>query len=277
MRIPPLFVFLCFSTVGLTQGQDNAEPQRVGNLLVALSAVSTPASQGRFEIPSDRYWVVTEVNFRNVGKLVVCADFVSTLKAEYGLVARGTVPNSLAEVAAATISELLPGEEAQQRFIFNLKRGADPLELTVETANYGARCGDRLPQSIVRSARFPIRGVSSPKKADYAVLPAAVPVRCAAGGAYRIGGGVSQPTVIFKVEPEYSEEARKAKFQGTVVMFIVVDEHGNPCDVSVIRPLGLGLDQKAIEAVEKWRFNPGKKDGKPVPVQTTIEVNFRLL
>ena len=97
------------------------------------------------------------------------------------------------------------------------------------------------------------------------------------GGAYRIGGGVSPPAVIFKVEPEYSEEARKAKFQGTVVLFIVVDEHGNPRDLKVIRPLGLGLDQKAIEAVEKWRFNPGKKDGKPVAVQATIEVNFRLL
>jgi protein TonB len=97
------------------------------------------------------------------------------------------------------------------------------------------------------------------------------------GGAYRIGGGVSPPTVVFKVEPEYSEEARKAKFQGTVVLFVVVDEKGNPKDLRVIRPLGLGLDQKAIEAVEKWRFNPGKKDGKPVPVQATIEVNFRLL
>lgn len=97
------------------------------------------------------------------------------------------------------------------------------------------------------------------------------------GGAYRIGGGVSPPSVIFKVEPEYSEEARKAKFQGTVVLFVIVDEHGNPKDLRVIRPLGLGLDQKAIEAVEKWKFSPGKKDGKPVPVQATIEVNFRLL
>ena len=97
------------------------------------------------------------------------------------------------------------------------------------------------------------------------------------GGAYRIGGGVSAPTVLFKVEPEYSEEARKAKFQGTVVLFVVVDEHGNPTQLKVIRPLGLGLDQKAIEAVEKWKFSPGKKDGKPVAVQATIEVNFRLL
>jgi protein TonB len=97
------------------------------------------------------------------------------------------------------------------------------------------------------------------------------------GGAYRIGGGVSAPTILFKVEPEYSEEARKAKFQGTVVLAVIVDEHGNPRDIRVQRPLGLGLDQKAVEAVEKWRFSPGKKDGKPVAVQAVIEVNFRLL
>ncbi len=97
------------------------------------------------------------------------------------------------------------------------------------------------------------------------------------GGAYRIGGGVSPPSVIYKVEPEYSEEARKAKFQGTVLLFVVVDEHGNARDIRILRPLGLGLDQKAIEAVQKWKFSPGKKDGKPVPVQAQIEVNFRLL
>ncbi len=97
------------------------------------------------------------------------------------------------------------------------------------------------------------------------------------GGAYRIGGGVSPPSIIYKVEPEYSEEARKAKFQGSVLLFVVVDEYGNPRDIKILRPLGLGLDQKAIEAVEKWKFSPGKKDGKPVPVQAQIEVNFRLL
>jgi periplasmic protein TonB len=97
------------------------------------------------------------------------------------------------------------------------------------------------------------------------------------GGAYRIGGGVSPPSILYKVEPEYSEEARKAKFQGTVLLFVVVDEKGNPRDIKILRPLGLGLDQKAVEAVEKWKFTPGKKDGKPVPVQAQIEVNFRLL
>jgi len=97
------------------------------------------------------------------------------------------------------------------------------------------------------------------------------------GGVYKIGGGVSSPSLIYKVEPEYSEEARKAKFQGTVLLYVEVDEQGKPRNIRVIRPLGLGLDQKAIEAVEKWKFSPGKKDGKPVAVQAQIEVNFRLL
>jgi len=65
--------------------------------------------------------------------------------------------------------------------------------------------------------------------------------------------------------------------RGSVLGIVVVDEKGNPRDLKVIRALGLGLDQKAIEAVEKWRFKPGMKDGRAVPVQATIEVNFRLL
>jgi len=97
------------------------------------------------------------------------------------------------------------------------------------------------------------------------------------GGPFRIGGGVSAPQLVFKVEPEYSEEARKAKFQGTVVLYVVVDEKGVPRDLKVVRPLGLGLDQKAIEAVQKWKFKPGLKDGHPVAVSAQIEVNFRLL
>jgi protein TonB len=97
------------------------------------------------------------------------------------------------------------------------------------------------------------------------------------GGVYRVGGGVSQPVPIFRVEPEYSEEARKAKFSGICVLQIVVDERGEPTNFKVVRPLGLGLDEKAIEAVKKWRFKPAMKDGRPVAVLATVEVNFRLL
>jgi periplasmic protein TonB len=97
------------------------------------------------------------------------------------------------------------------------------------------------------------------------------------GGVFRVGGGVSAPTLLSKIEPEYSEEARKAKFQGTVVLYCEVTERGICQNVKVLRALGLGLDEKAIEAVKKWKFRPGVKDGKPVTVAATIEVNFRLL
>ena len=97
------------------------------------------------------------------------------------------------------------------------------------------------------------------------------------GGAYRIGGDVSAPVLVTKVEPEYSEEARKAKYSGTVLLSIVVDANGLPRDIHIIRPLGLGLDEKAIEAVSKWRFRPGMKGGHAVATQAQVEVNFRLL
>lgn len=97
------------------------------------------------------------------------------------------------------------------------------------------------------------------------------------GGVYKIGGEVSQPVLISKVEPEYSEEARKAKYSGTVLLSIVVDANGLPHNIHVVRPLGLGLDEKAIEAVMKWRFRPALKGGKSVAVQAQVEVNFRLL
>jgi TonB family protein len=97
------------------------------------------------------------------------------------------------------------------------------------------------------------------------------------GGVYRIGGDVSAPQIITKVEPEYSEEARKAKYQGVVMLSIVVDANGIPRDIKVVRPLGLGLDEKAIEAVQRWRFRPAMKGGKPVAVTANVEVNFRLL
>jgi protein TonB len=96
------------------------------------------------------------------------------------------------------------------------------------------------------------------------------------GGAFRVGGGVSAPKAIYSPDPEYSEEARKVKHMGTVVLWLVVGPDGKPRDIRVLRTLGLGLDEKAIEAVKNWRFEPAMKDGKPVAVQINVEVNFHL-
>ena len=91
----------------------------------------------------------------------------------------------------------------------------------------------------------------------------------------RVGQGVTAPRLIHKIEPEYSPEAEAAHVQGTVILQMVVSEKGRAIDISVISPLGFGLEERAITAVEKWEFVPGMKGGKPVKILATVEVNFR--
>jgi len=99
----------------------------------------------------------------------------------------------------------------------------------------------------------------------------------AGGGVYHVGGGISAPVPLNHVEAEFSDEARRAKYQGVCLIQMIVDAHGMPRDPHVVRALGMGLDQKALDAVRKYRFKPALKDGKiPVPVMITVEVNFRL-
>ena len=96
------------------------------------------------------------------------------------------------------------------------------------------------------------------------------------GGPFRVGGGVTPPTILSRVEPQYSEEARKARYQGTVVLESVVKKDGTVDILRVVRSLGFGLDENAIQALKQWRFKPGMRNGIPVDVALNIEVNFNL-
>jgi len=96
------------------------------------------------------------------------------------------------------------------------------------------------------------------------------------GGVYRVGGGISAPTAVSAPDPDYTEDARRAKKQGRCVLWLIVDSSGHPRDIRVARGLGFGLDAKAVEAVRQWRFQPALKDGKPVDVQISVEVEFHL-
>lgn len=99
----------------------------------------------------------------------------------------------------------------------------------------------------------------------------------AGGGVYRVGGGISAPIAINAPEAEFSDEARRAKYQGVCLVSLIVDAQGNPQNPRVVRPLGMGLDEKALEAVRQYKFRPALKDGRtPVPVMITVEINFRL-
>jgi protein TonB len=96
------------------------------------------------------------------------------------------------------------------------------------------------------------------------------------GGFLHVGGSVRPPTVLIQPDPEYSEEARKAKFSGNVQVYVIVDAKGNPTHVRVVRGVGMGLDEKAAEAVRQYKFKPATQDGKPVAVDMYVEVNFQI-
>jgi TonB family protein len=96
------------------------------------------------------------------------------------------------------------------------------------------------------------------------------------GGVYKVGAGISAPEGINTPDPSYTEEARRAKTQGTCVLWLIVDSTGHPRDARVVRGLGYGLDGKALDAVRQWTFQPALKDGKPVDVQISVEVVFHL-
>jgi TonB family protein len=97
------------------------------------------------------------------------------------------------------------------------------------------------------------------------------------GGVFSVGGGVSEPQLIHSVEAEFSDEARRAKYQGVVLVSIIVDRNGVPQNPRIVRPLGMGLDEKALEAIKQYRFKPAMKDGKtPVAVMMNVEIDFHL-
>jgi TonB family protein len=103
------------------------------------------------------------------------------------------------------------------------------------------------------------------------------PAQADPSGLERVGGRVSMPVVLKSVQPEYTKAAGNARYEGICLVAVIVDAQGKPQDVKVVRRLGMGLDEKAIEAVKKFKFKPAMKDGKtPVPVRMTVEINFHL-
>jgi len=96
------------------------------------------------------------------------------------------------------------------------------------------------------------------------------------GEVFKVGGGVSAPAVLNKVDPEYTQEASDAKLSGAVLLSVVIGTDGIAHDINVVKHLGMGLDEKAVDAVRQWLFKPGMKDGEAVQVKAQIEVNFRM-
>jgi TonB family protein len=145
-----------------------------------------------------------------------------------------------------------------------VRESRDPAQLDAVAAQLGrADLAD-----ILRQRAIALRSVTTAAVVNPPAAPGQV--------ADRVGNGVSAPVPIDKVEPSYTEKALRAGIEGTVTLSFVVQADGTPSAISVLQSLEPGLDQKAMEAVSKWRFRPGLKDGKPVPVLANVQVNFRL-
>jgi TonB family protein len=139
-------------------------------------------------------------------------------------------------------------------------------------------------QPAIRGLAFPAIFILQGLILAGAVAQTASPPICAAmcdSGVgpivYQIGGDVTQPKVLYKVDPSYTEEARAASISGTVAIRIEVRPDGIAYNIKVTRGLESGLDQNAIDAIRQWRFQPGTKNGEPVTVEANVELTFRLL
>ncbi len=99
---------------------------------------------------------------------------------------------------------------------------------------------------------------------------------CATSPLRRVGGTVSQPLVLFAPAPQFSDQAREAKFGGTVLVNLILDVCGRPQNVHVLRGVGMGLDENAVTAVKQYIFKPAMENGQPVPVEINIQVNFQV-
>jgi TonB family protein len=162
--------------------------------------------------------------------------------------------------------------EAAGAFFQSALAAADP------ASPFAATILDLYAQFLTRQGRSDeARSMQQQAAAIRTTHSARTPVSGASPDINRIGGDVKPPVLLSKAEPQYTADARIAKYQGKVTLYIEVGADGMPHNVQVVRGLGLGLDQRAIDALRQWRFKPATRSGQPVPVQATVEVNFRLL
>lgn len=117
---------------------------------------------------------------------------------------------------------------------------------------------------------------SAERNSSHSIAGTVAPPTLSACPLFRIGQGVSPPRQSFSQDPSFSEPARMAKYQGTVILGLIVTEEGLPTNVHITNPLGYGLDEKAVQAVQTWKFRPALKDGQPVRVEIAVEVSFHL-
>jgi TonB family protein len=112
--------------------------------------------------------------------------------------------------------------------------------------------------------------------ADVHDIPPTPPAGATPADVFHVGGSITPPRPVYSPEPQYTEQARKSNLQGTCTLGLIVEKDGYPCNIRVLKGIGMGLDENAIETVKTWKFEPAIKDGQPVRVEIAVEVSFHL-
>jgi TonB family protein len=282
---------------GTTETRVLPNPSLRGDLLAE--------STYRLEPALGKHFVVAQLYFKNAGSLPNCTGVTAELRADYRERIEQSFRAAFGErderafwflLSGEPLDKLAPGKAIDVDYAFEVKDEAKSFLLVLEPSSRSDcryRFSPPIPKVDAKTVEIPLNSqkdkpavlapppaISSTPTPATNIPPPNIPndggCSSSAGG-FGIGGGVSAPVPIYQPEPEYTEEARKAKWQGTVLLSAVIDESGKAVCIKVTKSLGLGLDQKAIEVVQKWRFKPGMKNGKPVSVMAPLEVNFRLL
>ena len=211
--------------------------------------------------------------------ILLCAASLSAVPQKTRIGNAGAVPNA---VVPPHVIESRPPIYTDEALAARIE-GIVTLEAAVDTQ------GKIAILRVVKSLGYGLDQRATGAVLDWKFVPAirsGVPVKAIAqidvefklppAHVFRIGGGVTAPSVISRVEPQYSDEARNARYQGTVVLEVTIKKDGTAEIVRVVRSIGFGLDENAVEAIKQWRFKPGMRNGVPVDVSVNVEVNFNL-
>ncbi len=288
MRRALLISISVLLAAGVTQGQqttaaapapaEEAQPDQVK--FVPIVFLPGPGVTAPEPLPSSMPFIPPKKCKGKTGGVVVLSFFVDTAGRPQKI--------TLIQPATWQLDQLASRRVAEERFKPGTHDGvpaavAQSVEVDLQACNEETKddAGEEAHQLRPLSQPVQKYGAIPLTPEDFFGIPGMkVPDDAGGGGSglCRVGrgGGVTAPFPMNSVEAVFSEEAKGAKFQGVCILSLVVDAQGMPQHVHVIRSLGMGLDEKAIEAARKYRFKPAMKDGRPVPVAINVEVIFRL-
>lgn len=246
-RVRWVVVFLALAAAGAGAQQDSSAPANGTAQTPAQTTAATPDRDGVYRVEGGVVSPEILQGAQATPPAGVQADHLRMVRLTAVIKADGTVGNVEAFVPNGNpLQEAAATAVKQSKFVAGTLNGA--------------------PVPVLVCVQVPFFGISES-------VPRLFP--CPQGGVME-NAGARPPRLLYAPDPQYSDQARRKRIQGIVIVSTLVDEQGNPTDVRVEQSLGYGLDEQATDAVSHYRFSPAMRDGKPVPYRVKIEVSFRL-